>query len=443
LQTAQNVNSSGVNLSRFDYEYDATGQITSWSKLLGTAGLTFWFDYDAGQQLVGARNAADPSAVTQRCDYGYDEAGNRTLDSEYDPGSTGPNGWATGTFVTYTSNEVNELDTRSVQVNNGPPTVSSLSYDLAGNLTDDGGGMTFEWDGANRLVAINYTGTAKRSEFTYDGLNRRVKVVEKNGGTITSTKRFVWSGPQIVQERDANDAVTRRYFGEGEERIGGDGEAQNYYYTRDHLGSIREVVNSHGDALARYEYDPYGKRTILPSKIEVDFGYGGHYYHAPSGLNLVLYRAYSSVLGRWLSRDPIGERGGMNLYEDVQNDPINRIDPLGLLGFRYYGNWGGPGWTGGQTRPYEELTPLEVANLAPPIDAQDRCYMEHDICFSQCRTKNHCTAKTNPTRGQRKQETTCEGNCDYYLAACLRDLDRQNWHSRLGWSFFTWRSTVR
>ena len=133
----------------------------------------------------------------------------------------------------------------------------------------------------------------------------------------------------------------------------------------------------------------------------------------------------------------------MNLYEDVQNDPLNRIDPLGLLGFRYYGNWGGPGWTGGQTRPYEELTPLEIANLALPVDPQDRCYMQHDICYSQCRTKNQCLAKANPNKDQRNRENTCEANCDYYLASCLRDLEGQNWHSRLGWSFFTWRFTVR
>jgi uncharacterized protein RhaS with RHS repeats len=160
-------------------------------------------------------------------------------------------------------------------------------------------------------------------------------------------------------------------------------------------------------------------------------------------LNLTHYRAYNPELGRWISRDPIGEKAGVNLYQDVQNDPINRVDPLGLLDFRYYGNWGGPGWTGGQWRAYENLTPPDIANLAPPVDAQDHCYMVHDICYSQCRAKNGCTASGRANKDQMTRENVCETSCDYNLASCLSNLERQNWHSRLGWIVFTWRYTIR
>src|SRR5207253_5659467 len=126
----------------------------SWRKILGTAESTFWFDYDGGQQLICARNAADPNTATQRYDYGYDEAGNRMLDFQYDPRPAGGGGWLAGTFVTYTSNGLNELDSRTVQLNDGVPAISFLSYDLVGNLTNDGERMTFEWDAANRLVTV-------------------------------------------------------------------------------------------------------------------------------------------------------------------------------------------------------------------------------------------------------------------------------------------------
>ena len=64
--------------------------------------------------------------------------------------------------------------------------------------------------------------------------------------------------------------------------------------------------------------------------VEASFGYTGHYVHAPSGLHLALYRAYDADLGRWLSRDPIGEAGGLNLYGYVGNRPTVSVDPYGL-----------------------------------------------------------------------------------------------------------------
>jgi RHS repeat-associated protein len=106
----------------------------------------------------------------------------------------------------------------------------------------------------------------------------------------------------------------------------------NYYFTRDHLGSIREMVDSSGTIQARYSYDPYGRMTQISGSLSADFGYAGMYYHAPSGLNLTFYRAYDSDLGRWLNRDPIGELGGLNLYSYVFNNPINWSDPYGLFG---------------------------------------------------------------------------------------------------------------
>src|SRR6185436_4343348 len=54
-------------------------------------------------------------------------------------------------------------------------------------------------------------------------------------------------------------------------------------------------------------------------------------YHQPSGLSVYLYRAYDPNLQRWLSRDPIGELGGLNLYGYVGNSPVNTIDSLGLF----------------------------------------------------------------------------------------------------------------
>jgi len=82
---------------------------------------------------------------------------------------------------------------------------------------------------------------------------------------------------------------------------------------------------------ARYDYDPFGRVTKVSGDRDSVFLYTGHFWHAQSGLYLTLYRAYDANLGRWLSRDPIGESGGMNFYAYVGNNPINAFDPLGLF----------------------------------------------------------------------------------------------------------------
>src|SRR5207302_3816457 len=159
----------------------------------------------------------------------------------------------------------------------------------------------------------------------YDGLGRRVKIVEKNGSTVTSTKQFVWNRSSIAEERDASNNVTRRFYSQGEQ-IG----ATSYFYTRDHLGSVHELTDGSGVAQARYDYDPYGRRTKISGTLDASFGFTGHYYHGPSNLHLALYRAYDPDLGRWLSRDSIGEGGGINLYGYTGDNPINAVDLLGL-----------------------------------------------------------------------------------------------------------------
>ena len=147
--------------------------------------------------------------------------------------------------------------------------------------------------------------------------------------SVAKVRQFIWIGERLAEERDGNNVLTRRYFPEGEQQIGvGAG-----YYTRDHLGSIREVIGTGGSNVlaVRYDYDAWGNRRKVEGAYDVDWGFTGHYYHATSGLYLAPYRAYDPAVGRWINRDPIGEAGGLNLYGYVENDPLNGIDPLGLF----------------------------------------------------------------------------------------------------------------
>jgi len=126
--------------------------------------------------------------------------------------------------------------------------------------------------------------------------------------------------------------VIRRYYDEGEQAVSLTGPTTPYYYAQDHLGSVRDLVNTSGQVLASYDYDPYGNpiRTMGSGSARADYRYAGLFYHAPSGLYLTHYRVYDPVTARWLSRDPIEEAGGVNLYAYVDGNPVNYSDPLGL-----------------------------------------------------------------------------------------------------------------
>jgi RHS repeat-associated protein len=102
-------------------------------------------------------------------------------------------------------------------------------------------------------------------------------------------------------------------------------------FVRDHLGSVSAVTDGAVNTLARYQYDPWGRRDLVVGTESTAVGFTGHWFHAPSELWLTQYRAYDADLGRWISEDPIKERGdGPNLSAYVLNEPLTRIDPLGL-----------------------------------------------------------------------------------------------------------------
>jgi RHS repeat-associated protein len=222
------------------------------------------------------------------------------------------------------------------------PANQSLTFDANGNMTSDGTN-SYAWDCENRLIRVTYVGTGNFSQFVYDGLDHNVQIVETRGGSVTNTKQFVWCGNERCETRDATGAVTAQYFVCGQ-TIG----SANYYCSKDHLGSVIELTDSSGSVQASYKYDSWGRTTKLQGSLDSDFQYAGYYFHASSGLCLTVYRAYNSVLGRWINRDPVEESAGSNLFAYVRNGPTISIDPSGMnnVGAMPWNpmTWLPPGW---------------------------------------------------------------------------------------------------
>jgi len=105
-----------------------------------------------------------------------------------------------------------------------------------------------------------------------------------------------------------------------------------YYYHFDGLGSVMQVTDGSQNVVARYKYDAWGNDLVdLQSPLPNPFKYVGglgYYSDKESGLKLLGVRYYDSQIGRFWSLDPI--KDGWNWYGYVKNNPVNKMDPLGL-----------------------------------------------------------------------------------------------------------------
>ena len=250
-------------------------------------------------------------------------------------------------------------------------------FDLAGLVRSFGQPcLAYQWDAENRLLAIppaNPQDGDTKVEFGYDYLGRRtVKRVytwdepTSSWGSPTAVTKFVYDGWRVIMELDGlnSDAISRKHtWGldlsgslEGAGGIGGLlgtydtlGTAQinddrTFLYFYDANGNVGQLVETtagpnYGVLAAHYDYTPYGQvLSAAGDYADQPFRFSTKWIDEETGLGYWGHRYYSPELGRWLSRDPIGEAGGLNLYEYALSSPQQYIDPLGYA----IGDWWDP-----------------------------------------------------------------------------------------------------
>jgi len=287
-------NQWGTNLvSSFAYENDAIGRrtarIDTHPFVVPPSGgsSTNTFDYNLRSEVVSALMG------TNTYGYAYDPIGNRQQSTRNQEQRT------------YLANALNQYTNITDGVTNSP------TYDLDGNMTANGD-WTYTWNGENRLVGAS--NGAVVVSFAYDYMGRRF---QKISGGVTNT--FLYDGWNLIAEDDGT-TTTHYVWGldlsgsmQGAGGIGGllatvqDGES--YFSAFDANGNLTDYVDTNGTVVAHYEYDAFGN-TITSTgdkKDDFRFRFSNKYLDEETSLYYYGYRYYSPQLGRWISRDPLGE----------------------------------------------------------------------------------------------------------------------------------------
>ncbi|NIM11253.1 MAG: hypothetical protein GTO45_04610 [Candidatus Aminicenantes bacterium] len=216
-----------------------------------------------------------------------------------------------------------------------------LSYDLNGNTTQKGT-QHFTYNYRNQIIKAQDQTT--EANYKYDALGRRVQKAVTVGST-TKTTNYYYSGIHVIEERDGSDNVINQYiYGNGIDEIirmdsYSGATATPYYFHTNAIGSVTAITDANGDIVERVSYDTYGMPTFTDAAGEVvskstignTLLFHGRRYDAETNLYYFRARYYDPIMGRFLQTDPMGYEDSMNLYQGFNMNPVNFIDPFGLI----------------------------------------------------------------------------------------------------------------
>ena len=304
------------------YTYDAAGQLLE--AIDGETDRIYRYTYDNCGNIRSAKT------------YVYDDDGNEVLSNSKTFSYT------RGILTSYTDG------------------VSTVRYqtDAMGNpirISEGGSVKTLSWGEGRMLLGVQ-TNASNYSQYTYDvdGLRTR-KVVAVNG--IRTTTEYAWGdnglAGTIIRDSTATTTVVPHYDSEGEAigftvkrvptRLSSPSTTNTYTYVKNLQGDVLRILDSNGNAVVNYTYDPWGKPTVTGDEDLAALNpcsYRGYDYDEETGYYYLQSRYYNPDLGRFLSADDTlflyanTSLLNYNLFLYCENNAITGYDPWGYVNWK-------------------------------------------------------------------------------------------------------------
>ena len=249
--------------------------------------------------------------------YGYDPNGNITSKND---AVNPPGGEVLETPGTYSY----QTGTNKLTHIAGTPPID-YGYDANGNITTENT-WTYVYDLSNQLIRVLQGGN-QVAEYTFNGAGQRIKKV-----TQTETRIFHYDLlGHIIAETNQTGQMLAEYVYLGDQLLAmiKPGETA-YYYHNDHLGTPQVLTDGAGSLAWKAVYTPFGEAVVSIFTVENPFRFPGQYYDQETGLHYNYFRYYNPPIGRYLTPDPIGLLGGINLFLYASSNPIILTDKNGL-----------------------------------------------------------------------------------------------------------------